>query len=82
MTYDPNANRRELERGGMSASAMAGLALVFALFLGVMIWAFAGDRQTASNTTSPPSTIGQGQSNEPPALPNTRPAPATVPQSR
>ena len=60
MTYDPNADRRNFEdRSGMSGSAMAGIALVLALFVGVMIWAFTGDRQTASTTNSPPTTTGQ-----------------------
>jgi hypothetical protein len=61
MTYDPN-RRAQTDRDGMSGGAMAGIALVLALFLGVMFWAFAsGDRQTASSPNSPPTITGQGR---------------------
>jgi hypothetical protein len=85
MTYDPNANRRRLDdRSGMSAGAMVGIALVLALFVGVMIWAFTGDRQTASTTPAPSTTTGQGTNVTPGKnqnVPNATP-PAKPPQAK
>jgi hypothetical protein len=74
MTYDPNDPRRPVvpESDGMSAGAMAGIAFALLLFLGVMFWAFTGDRQTAS-TGTPPTTTGQG-------TPAPKPAPAPIPE--
>jgi hypothetical protein len=74
MTYDPNDPRRPVvpESDGMSAGAMAGIAFALLLFLGVMFWAFTGDRQTAS-TGAPPTTTGQG-------TPAPKPAPAPIPE--
>jgi hypothetical protein len=59
MTY-PNDPRRVPESdGGMSAGAMAGIAVAVLLFLGVIIWAFnSGDQQTTTSG-SPPATTGQ-----------------------
>jgi type VI protein secretion system component VasK len=84
MTYDPNANRRRLEEPGMSGGAMAGIALVLALLVGVMIWAFTGDRQTASTTPAPSTTTGQGTDVSPGKnqnVPNATP-PAQPPQAK
>ena len=81
MTYDPNDPRRPLvpELDGMSAGAMAGIAFALLLFLGVMFWAFTGDRQTAS-TGAPPATTGQGAPAPAPApIPERTPAPAPTP---
>ena len=83
MTYDPNRPART-DRGGVSGGALAGIGLVVALFLGVMIWAFAStDRQTASSPNSP-TTTGQGQTNVTPGksqnVPN--PTPSAAPQSK
>jgi hypothetical protein len=73
MTY-PNDPRRSPESDGMSAGAMAGIAVAVLLFLGVIIWAFnTGDRQTATGT--PPATTGQG-------TPAPSPAPAPPPKAQ
>jgi hypothetical protein len=87
MTYDPNANRRVREdRGGMSGGAMAGIALVLALLIGVMFWAFnSSDRQTATSPNTPATTTGQGTTNMTPGknqnVPNPTP-PATPPAAK
>ena len=85
MTYDPNDPRRPIVRDadGMSAGAMAGIAIALLLFLGVMFWALAsGDRQTAS-TTTPPATTGQRAPAPTPApVPERAPAPAPAPKAQ
>ena len=85
MTYDPNDPRGPVpvrETDGMSAGAMAGIALALLLFLGVMFWAFAsGDRQSASST--PPATTGQRAPAPIPApVPERAPAPAPAPKAQ
>ena len=67
----------------MSGVAMAGIALGLALLVGVMIWAFTGDRQTASTTTPVPSiTTGQGRTNVTPGAGQNVPNPTPpVPRS-
>ena len=84
MTYDPNDPRRPVVRelDGMSAGAMAGIAFALLLFLGVMFWAFTGDRQTAS-TGTPPATTGQRAPAPAPApAPERAPAPAPAPKAQ
>jgi hypothetical protein len=83
MTYDPNDPRRPVrDADGMSAGAMAGIAFALLLFLGVMFWAFTGDRQTAS-TGSPPATTGQRTPAPPVApAPERAPAPAPAPKAQ
>lgn len=84
MTYDPNDPRSPVrDADGMSAGAMAGIAIALLLFLGVMFWAFAsGDRQTAS-TTTPPATTGQRAPAPTPApVPERAPAPAPAPKAQ
>ena len=77
MTYDPN-------RGGMSRSALAGIAFVCALFLGAIIWAYSGNRPSTSSTSQSPITTGQGRTNVTPGVgqnvPN--PTPPVAPRSK
>ena len=82
MTYDPNASRDRLERrGGISGGAMAGIALVMALFIGIIAWAMNSNDRTASTSDRPSTTTGQSTQPNAPANPPAR-APATVPQSK
>jgi hypothetical protein len=74
MSY-PNDPRRVPEADGMSAGAMAGIAVAVLLFLGIIIWAFnSGERETASN--APPATTGQRA-----PAPAPTPAPAPPPKA-
>jgi hypothetical protein len=86
MTYDPNnqnQNRMIRERDGMSGGAIAAMAIAVMLILGVMFWAFTGDRQVAS-TNAPPETTGQRTPapTRSPAPVERTPAPAPVPNAQ
>jgi hypothetical protein len=86
MTYDPNdqnRNRMIRERDGMSGGAIAAMAIAVMLILGVMFWAFSGDRQVAS-TDTPPETTGQRTPapTRTPAPAERAPAPAPAPNAQ
>jgi hypothetical protein len=82
MTYDPNDRRNRLERRGMGTGTMAGIALVVALFAGMIIWAMnSNDRQTASSPNTPSTTTGQSTQPNAPVNPPAR-TPAPAPQSK
>jgi hypothetical protein len=86
MTYDPNnpnRNRMIREAHGMSGGAIAAMAIAVALILGVMFWAFSGDRQVAS-TNAPPETTGQRNPapTQTPVPAERTPAPAPAPKAQ
>jgi hypothetical protein len=70
MPYDPNNPARDRvvrDREGMSGATIAALMFGLILLLGVMIWAFTGDRQVAS--TDRPATTGQSTETPRPGSP-------------
>ena len=76
MSYDSDP-RAPQNRSGMSGASMAAIAIAVMLGLGGIFYAMSGNDRTNMSSSSPSATtIGQGQSGEPPAVPNTRPAPA------
>jgi hypothetical protein len=77
MTYDPSTSG---PRSGVSGPTMAAIAIAVMMGMGAIFYAIGGGDRTNMSSSSPSATtVGQGQSGEPTAFPNTRPI---VPQSK
>jgi hypothetical protein len=76
MTYDPHNSRNRLERRG-NGGTMLGIAVVFALFAGMIIWVMSGNQgELARTNTTTPTTTGQGTTAPTAPSPSTAQPPA------